>query len=53
MRWRVEVEAAYLYGAPAAGNRFTGKLVLTVPEAPVPGTARVIGSGIWVESTQG
>lgn len=33
----LEVDAAYLYGAPAAGNRFTGKLVLTVPEAPVAG----------------
>lgn len=33
----LEVDAAYLYGAPAAGNRFTGKLVLTVPEDLVPG----------------
>lgn len=32
----LEVDAAYLYGAPAAGNRFTGKLVLSVPQVLVP-----------------
>lgn len=32
----LEVDAAYLYGAPAAGNRFTGKLVLSVPQTLVP-----------------
>ncbi len=33
----VDVEGAYLYGAPAAGNRFTGKLSYTVDSAPVEG----------------
>lgn len=31
------VEGAYLYGAPAAGNRFTGKLSYAVDSAPVEG----------------
>lgn len=31
------VEGAYLYGAPAAGNRFTAKLAYAVDAAPVPG----------------
>ncbi|MCC6594222.1 MAG: alpha-2-macroglobulin family protein [Xanthomonadales bacterium] len=31
------IEGAYLYGAPAAGNRFTAKLAYAVDAAPVPG----------------
>ena len=32
---RVEVDAAYLYGAPAAGNRFTARLGLVAEQHPV------------------
>jgi hypothetical protein len=32
----LDVEAAYLYGAPAAGNRFTAKRALSVDLHPVP-----------------
>ncbi|MGY1457704.1 alpha-2-macroglobulin family protein [Luteimonas sp. A534] len=32
---RVEVTGAYLYGAPAAGNRFTARLAVTVEQHPV------------------
>lgn len=31
----LSVEAAYLYGAPAAGNRFTAKLLLSADQHPV------------------
>lgn len=31
----IQVDGAYLYGAPAAGNRFTGKLSFAVASAPV------------------
>ncbi len=31
----LEVEGAYLYGAPAAGNRFTAKLAVAVEQHPV------------------
>lgn len=33
----LQVEGAYLYGAPAAGNRFTAKLSYRIDEAPVAG----------------
>lgn len=33
----VQIEGAYLYGAPAAGNRFTGKLSYLVDSTPVEG----------------
>lgn len=32
---RLEATGAYLYGAPAAGNRFTAKLAVTVEQHPV------------------
>src|SRR5699024_6650902 len=32
---RLEVEGAYLYGAPAAGNRFTAMLAVAVERHPV------------------
>jgi uncharacterized protein YfaS (alpha-2-macroglobulin family) len=33
--FKLEVEAAYLYGAPAAGNRFTARLGLVAEQHPV------------------
>lgn len=33
---RVKVDAAYLYGAPASGNRFTAKLLATPDVHPLP-----------------
>ncbi len=33
----IAIEGAYLYGAPAAGNRFTGKLAYSVESSPVEG----------------
>ncbi len=33
----LQAEAAYLYGAPAAGNRFTAKLALAVAREPLDG----------------
>jgi alpha-2-macroglobulin len=33
----IDIEGAYLYGAPAAGNRFTGTLSYAVDSAPVAG----------------
>ncbi|GAA5072572.1 alpha-2-macroglobulin family protein [Lysobacter panacisoli] len=32
---RLQVEGAYLYGAPAAGNRFTAKLAVAVEQHPL------------------
>ncbi|WP_372013289.1 alpha-2-macroglobulin family protein [Pseudoxanthomonas sp. 10H] len=34
---KLQVEAAYLYGAPAAGNRFTAKMALAVAREPLDG----------------
>jgi len=34
---RLRAEAAYLYGAPAAGNRFTARMALAVAREPVAG----------------
>ncbi|HYG06824.1 MAG TPA: alpha-2-macroglobulin [Stenotrophomonas sp.] len=34
-RLRLQAEAAYLYGAPAAGNRFTAKLAVAVEQHPL------------------
>ena len=34
---KLQAEAAYLYGAPAAGNRFTAKMALAVARQPVEG----------------
>ena len=34
---RLQVDGAYLYGAPAAGNRFTARLALAVDQHPVEG----------------
>lgn len=33
--FKLGVDAAYLYGAPAAGNRFTAKLAVTVEQHPL------------------
>lgn len=33
---RLQVKGAYLYGAPAAGNRFTAKLSVSVEQHPLP-----------------
>ena len=34
---KLQAEAAYLYGAPAAGNRFTAKMALAVAREPLDG----------------
>src|SRR5690606_39289949 len=34
---QLRAEAAYLYGAPAAGNRFTARMALAVAREPVVG----------------
>ncbi len=34
---KLQAEAAYLYGAPAAGNRFTARMALAVARQPVEG----------------
>jgi uncharacterized protein YfaS (alpha-2-macroglobulin family) len=34
---KLQAEAAYLYGAPAAGNRFTAKMALAVAREPLEG----------------
>jgi hypothetical protein len=45
----LDVEAAYLYGAPAAGNRFTAKRALSVDLHPVPALKDFLFGDAFVE----
>ena len=42
---QLQVKGAYLYGAPAAGNRFTAKLAVAVDQHPLEGVAPGLGKG--------